>query len=97
MGGDGRNLPSETAPRTAFVRENGGMSIEHAAVDLLATGPIATVYANRAAGEAVKVFPGPFDRETLAGLERERKALAATGPAPSILPVLGVADVPGGR
>ncbi|WP_225440227.1 serine/threonine protein kinase [Amycolatopsis eburnea] len=73
------------------------MSIEHAAVDLLATGPIATVYANRATGEAVKVFPGPFDRDTLAGLERERKALAATGPAPSILPALGVTDVPGGR
>ncbi|MBE1495551.1 hypothetical protein H4696_002651 [Amycolatopsis lexingtonensis] len=73
------------------------MSIEHAAVDLLATGPIATVHAIRATGEAVKVFPGPFDRDTLAGLERERKALAATGPAPSILPVLGVVDYPGGR
>ncbi|MEU7787862.1 protein kinase [Amycolatopsis sp. NPDC049159] len=73
------------------------MSIEHAAVDLLADGPIATVYAVRATGEAVKVFPGPFDRETLAGLERERKALAATGPAPSILPPLGVVDYPGGR
>ncbi|WP_034289026.1 serine/threonine protein kinase [Amycolatopsis benzoatilytica] len=73
------------------------MRIETAAVDLLAHGPIATLYAIRAAGEAVKVFPGPFDRDTSAGVERERKALASAGPVPSILPALGVVECPDGR
>jgi hypothetical protein len=75
------------------------MSDENAAggLRLLAPGPIATVYADPAAAEAVKVFPGGFDRDTSAWFERERKALAAAGPARSILPVRGLVEYPGGR
>ncbi|MFJ8913032.1 serine/threonine protein kinase [Amycolatopsis sp. NPDC102389] len=74
------------------------MSIE---TGLLAQGPIATVYAGRdpATGNdfAIKMFPGTFDRETSAWLERERKALAAVRSTRSILPIDDVLTHPDGR
>ncbi|RSN33341.1 serine/threonine protein kinase [Amycolatopsis sp. WAC 01416] len=58
---------------------------------LLAQGPIATVYAGRdpVTGNdfAVKMFPGTFDRETSAWLERERKALTAVRATRSVLQI----------
>ncbi|OXM45618.1 serine/threonine protein kinase [Amycolatopsis alba] len=68
---------------------------------LLAQGPIATVYAGRdpATGNdfAVKMFPGSFDRETSAWLERERKALAAVRSTRSVLQIDEVLSHPDGR
>ena len=51
---------------------------------LVGRGPVAEVYAVE--GTAVKLFPGKFDRRTLAAIERDRTKLA-TAP---ILPVDGV-------
>ncbi|MGW5704460.1 serine/threonine protein kinase [Amycolatopsis japonica] len=74
------------------------MSIE---TGLLAQGPIATVYAGKdpATGNdfAIKMFPGTFDRETSAWLERERKALAAVRSTRSILQIDDVLTHPDGR
>lgn len=74
------------------------MSIE---TGLLAQGPIATVYAGRdpATGNdfAIKMFPGAFDRETSAWLERERKALAAVRSTRSVLQIDDVLTDAGGR
>ncbi|HET6287819.1 MAG TPA: serine/threonine-protein kinase [Amycolatopsis sp.] len=68
---------------------------------LLAQGPIATVYASRdpVTGNdfAVKMFPGAFDRETSAWLERERKALAAVRSTRSVLQIDDVLTDAGGR
>ncbi|EME58542.1 serine/threonine protein kinase [Amycolatopsis decaplanina] len=68
---------------------------------LLAQGPIATVYAGRdpATGNdfAIKMFPGTFDRETSAWLERERKALAAVRSTRSVLQIDDVLTHAGGR
>ncbi|MBE1575281.1 serine/threonine protein kinase [Amycolatopsis roodepoortensis] len=68
---------------------------------LLAQGPIATVYAGRdpARGNdfAIKMFPGAFDRETSAWLERERKALAAVRSTRSVLQIDDVLTDAGGR
>ncbi|MFC3453012.1 serine/threonine protein kinase [Amycolatopsis speibonae] len=68
---------------------------------LLAQGPIATVYAGRdpVTGNdfAVKMFPGSFDRETSAWLERERKALAAVRATRSVLQIDEVLSHPDGR
>lgn len=58
---------------------------------LLGQGPVAEVHA--AGGSALKVFPGRFDRRTLAAIERDRAALAAL-PGP-ILPIDGVELVDG--
>lgn len=80
------------------MRDNGVMSIE---TGLLAQGPIATVYAGRdpATGNdfAIKMFPGAFDRETSAWLERERKALAAVRSTRSVLQIDDVLTDAGGR
>jgi serine/threonine protein kinase len=58
---------------------------------LLGRGPVAEVYA--VAGTAVKVFPGRFDRRTLAAIARERAKLArVTAP---VLPVDAVEVVDG--
>ncbi|MFJ4099776.1 serine/threonine protein kinase [Amycolatopsis japonica] len=74
------------------------MSIE---TGLLAQGPIATVYAGKdpATGNdfAIKMFPGTFDRETSAWLERERKALAAVRSTRSVLQIDDVLTHPDGR
>ncbi|MFD5250552.1 serine/threonine protein kinase [Amycolatopsis sp. NPDC058340] len=74
------------------------MSIE---TGLLAQGPIATVYAGKdpATGKdfAIKMFPGTFDRETSAWLERERKALAAVRSTRSVLQIDDVLTLPDGR
>lgn len=43
--------------------------------DLVGRGPVAEVYA--VGGTAVKVYPGKFDRRTLAAIERDRTRLAA--------------------
>lgn len=51
---------------------------------LLGRGPVAEVYAVE--GSALKVFPGRFDRRTLATIERERVRLAKA-------PVLGIDGV----
>ncbi|MEV6906887.1 protein kinase [Amycolatopsis sp. NPDC051071] len=68
---------------------------------LLAQGPIATVYAGRdpATGNdfAVKMFPGAFDRETSAWLERERKSLSAVRATRSVLQVDDVISYADGR
>ncbi|KZB81480.1 serine/threonine protein kinase [Amycolatopsis regifaucium] len=68
---------------------------------LLAQGPVATVYAGRdpATGNdfAIKMFPGSFDRETSAWLDRERKALAAVRSTRSILQIDDVMAYPDGR
>lgn len=68
---------------------------------LLAQGPIATVYAVRdpASGNefAVKMFPGAFDRETSAWLDRERKALASVRSTRSILQVDDLIQYTDGR
>jgi len=58
---------------------------------LLGRGPVAEVYAVE--GTAVKVFPGRFDRRTLATIERERDRLGLAG-AP-VLRVDGVEVVRG--
>ncbi|GAB2975110.1 protein kinase domain-containing protein [Saccharothrix stipae] len=60
---------------------------------LLGTGPVAEVYA--ADGMALKVFPGRFDRRTLATIERERAKLAELS-AP-VLPLDGVELVDGSK
>ncbi|MER6668544.1 protein kinase [Amycolatopsis japonica] len=74
------------------------MSIE---TGLLAQGPIATVYAGKdpATGNdfAIKMFPGTFDRETSAWLERERKALATVRSTRSVLQIDDVLTHPDGR
>ncbi|MEU3769292.1 protein kinase [Amycolatopsis keratiniphila] len=74
------------------------MSIE---TGLLAQGPIATVYAGKdpATGNdfAIKMFPGTFDRETSAWLERERKALATVRSTRSVLQIADVLTLPDGR
>ncbi len=68
---------------------------------LLAQGPIATLYAGRdpVTGNdfAVKMFPGAFDRETSAWLERERKSLAAVRATRSVLQVDDVLSYADGR
>ncbi|GAB3712302.1 hypothetical protein GCM10027598_18770 [Amycolatopsis oliviviridis] len=68
---------------------------------LLAQGPVATVYAgwDPATGNdfAVKMFPGSFDRETAASVERERKALAAVRSTRSVLQIDEVLSHPDGR
>ncbi|MEU3628604.1 serine/threonine protein kinase [Amycolatopsis coloradensis] len=68
---------------------------------LLAQGPIATVYAGRdpVTGNdfVVKMFPGSFDRETSAWLERERKALASVRSTRSVLQIDDVTAYPDGR
>ncbi len=85
------------------MRDNGVMSIETGVGGprLLAQGPIATVYAGRdpVTGNdfAVKMFPGSFDRETSAWLERERKALAAVRSTRSVLQIDDVQSYPDGR
>ncbi len=85
------------------MRDNGRMSIEAGVgrPSLLAQGPIATVYAGRdpATGNdfAVKMFPGSFDRETSAWLERERKALATVRSTRSVLQIDDVTAYPDGR
>jgi hypothetical protein len=61
-------------------------------MNLVGRGPVAEVYA--VAGNALKVFPGKFDRRTLAAVERDRAKLAKLS-AP-ILPVESV-DVVDGR
>ncbi|MEU4447697.1 serine/threonine-protein kinase [Actinosynnema sp. NPDC050801] len=60
---------------------------------LLGTGPVAEVYA--VDGMALKVFPGRFDRRTLATIERERAKLA--GLSAPVLPLDGVELVDGGK
>jgi hypothetical protein len=68
---------------------------------LLAQGPIATVYGVRdpATGNdfAVKMFPGAFDRETSAWLERERKALAAVRSTRSVVRIDDLIQYADGR
>ncbi len=68
---------------------------------LLAQGPIATVYAGKdpATGNdfAIKMFPGSFDRETSAWLERERKALATVRSTRAVLQIADVLTLPDGR
>ncbi|WP_181774796.1 serine/threonine protein kinase [Amycolatopsis pittospori] len=68
---------------------------------LLAQGPIATVYAGRdpAAGNdfAVKMFPGAFDRETSAWLERERKSLTAVRATRSVVQIDEIVTFADGR
>jgi hypothetical protein len=59
---------------------------------LLGHGPVAEVHA--VAGTALKVFPGRFDRRTLAAITRERATLA--GVAAPILPIDAV-EVAEGR
>lgn len=70
-------------------------------LSLLAQGPISAVYAGRMPGTgaefAVKVFPGGFDRETSAWLDRERKALAALRSTRSILQADEVIEYADGR
>ncbi|WP_433260562.1 serine/threonine-protein kinase [Actinosynnema sp. CS-041913] len=58
---------------------------------LLGSGPVADVYA--VAGSALKVFPGKFDRRTLAAVERDRAKLAKLSAA--VLPVEHVEVVDG--
>lgn len=60
---------------------------------LIGRGPVAEVYA--VDGRALKVFPGKFDRRTLATLERERVKLA--GAAAPLLAFDGVEVVGGSR
>jgi eukaryotic-like serine/threonine-protein kinase len=60
-------------------------------MNLVGRGPVAEVYA--VAGNALKVFPGKFDRRTLAAVERDRAKLAKLS-AP-ILPVESVELVDG--
>jgi serine/threonine protein kinase len=59
---------------------------------LLGRGPVAEVYA--IGGCAMKVFPGRFDRRTLAAIERERGRLAEV-PAPVLS--FDVVEVVGGK
>lgn len=79
------------------------MSIEHGGTvgDLrpLGEGPVATVYAGRLGGAevAVKVFASGFDRDTAAGLDRERKALETVRSERAILPVDEVIEFADGR
>ncbi|CAM3336831.1 protein kinase [Kibdelosporangium persicum] len=56
---------------------------------LLGRGPVAVVYASTAAGRpvAVKVFPGKFDRKTLAVIERERQKLVELAASVPVLPI----------
>ncbi|MEU4744419.1 protein kinase [Actinosynnema sp. NPDC023658] len=61
--------------------------------ELLGTGPVAEVYA--VDGVALKVFPGRFDRRTLATIEQERGKLA--GLSAPVLPLDGVELVDGTR
>jgi serine/threonine protein kinase len=58
-------------------------------MNLLAQGPVATVYTALHAGQpvALKVFPAELDRRTLAAVEGERPKLGALA---SILPVDGI-------
>ncbi|MEJ2853399.1 MULTISPECIES: serine/threonine-protein kinase [unclassified Saccharothrix] len=60
---------------------------------LLGRGPVAEVYT--VDGVALKVFPGKFDRRTLATIERERAKLAEL--SVPVLPVDGVELVDGSR
>ncbi|MFD7657927.1 protein kinase [Actinosynnema sp. NPDC059797] len=60
---------------------------------LVGTGPVAEVYA--VDGVALKVFPGRFDRQTLATVERERVKLA--GLSAPLLPLDGVELVDGSK
>jgi len=57
---------------------------------LLGRGPVAEVYAIE--GKAVKVFPGRFDRRTLATIERERDRLRLAAPPVLGFDGVGVAD-----
>ncbi|MEJ2858040.1 MULTISPECIES: serine/threonine protein kinase [unclassified Saccharothrix] len=67
---------------------------------LLASGPVATVYAatlaDTGAEVAVKVYAERFDRDTTEWLDRERRALASAA-VPQVLPVDGVVELPDGR
>jgi serine/threonine protein kinase len=67
---------------------------------LLASGPVATVYAATLADTgvevAVKVYAERFDRDTTEWLDRERRALASAA-VPQVLPVDGVVELPDGR
>ncbi|GAB3452532.1 serine/threonine-protein kinase [Actinophytocola sediminis] len=60
---------------------------------LLGSGPVAEVYA--VDGRALKVFPGKFDRRTLATIERERVKLADL--AVPVLPFDGIEVLGGSR
>ncbi len=66
---------------------------------VLASGPVATVYAGVLAGTevAVKVFAERLDRDTVARLDRERQALASVRSRGAILPIDGLVDLPDGR
>lgn len=64
---------------------------------VLGEGPVATVYSGlyENAPVALKVYPGRFDKTTLAAVERERSTLAALHAA--LLPVVGIELFPGNR
>ncbi|MEV0272606.1 serine/threonine-protein kinase [Hamadaea sp. NPDC050747] len=65
---------------------------------VLATGPVATVYAGQLAGVevAVKVYADRFDRDTAARFDRERRALDSLR-CPAILGVDEVVETADGR
>ncbi|MFI9815335.1 serine/threonine protein kinase [Saccharothrix variisporea] len=67
---------------------------------LLASGPVASVYAatlaDTGAEVAVKVYAERFDRDTTEWLDRERRALASAA-VPQVLPVDGIVELPDGR
>ncbi len=82
----------------ALSADDGGAVV---AATVIGRGPVAIVYSGRLAATgaevAVKVFPDRFDRDTAGRLDRERRALAAAGPVPSILAVDAVREYGGDR
>ncbi|MGW0432173.1 serine/threonine protein kinase [Micromonospora sp. NPDC003197] len=68
---------------------------------VLATGPVATVYAGRLANTdaevAVKMYADRFDRDTVTRHHRERQALHSVRSVRSILPIDDLVEHPDGR
>ncbi|GAA1963116.1 serine/threonine-protein kinase [Amycolatopsis minnesotensis] len=63
----------------------------------LRRGPVATLYSGQSGAVAVKVFPGRFDRRTLAAAERVRRRLATAPAGTPVLPVDSIDLLDDGR